>query len=159
MSAWDPSGSGWFEDGPGKAPRPSNGWPTWPSGNPGLSCNWNDSPREEMNFPPDEESWAPAPRAWSMALHEDWAAGSSPCWPRKQNQPCNQFLWFTWHKWWLLIVQEVPTFHSPTSSTTLNGLSHVKFSEKTPAHQGHIIIAMDPGYSCFYGLLPSLKND
>lgn len=22
-----PSGSGWFEDGPGKVPRPSNGWP------------------------------------------------------------------------------------------------------------------------------------
>lgn len=51
-----PRWSGWFEDGPGKAPRPSNGRPTWPSGNPGLSCNWNESPREETNFPQMEKA-------------------------------------------------------------------------------------------------------
>lgn len=73
------SGSGWFEDGPGKAPRPSNGLPVCPSGNPGMSCNWSESPREKTDVPQAEKAEPASPTLWAMALQEDWAVGPNPC--------------------------------------------------------------------------------
>ena len=50
-----PSGSGWFEDGPGKPPR------------------------EKTDVPQAEKAEPPSPTVWAMALQDDWAVGPNPC--------------------------------------------------------------------------------
>lgn len=53
--------------------------PVCPSGNPGMSCNGSESPREKTDVPQAEKAEPASPTVWAMALQDEWAVGPNPC--------------------------------------------------------------------------------